>query len=234
MDLEMVLNELSLRIPADDIQTARLRMSGLIDTLSAATRDGVKKVLRTHDNLNDVPLAPGYSLVKWRNDSNVSREARSFFRTLMTKLPLLVDVVNPEINNKNAMSQFWHQGVEAKGLGVAHLLDALAISLMSDAQWNSSYLGLTSIELNDDGELGDKSNIDVVHASRREHILEHADWISERKEYRRRVALATIYDGIDLWMRKEELFPRLQFCRNVESQLRNVLHGQLLLQSITK
>lgn len=46
MDLEMVLNELSLLPPADDIQTARQRMSGLISTLLVAIKGDVKNVLR--------------------------------------------------------------------------------------------------------------------------------------------------------------------------------------------
>ncbi len=80
MDLEMVLNELSLRTPAPDIPTARQWMTELIQTLRTATSSGVKRVVRTQDDMNSIQLAPEYPLAKWRNDPTVNREERSFFR----------------------------------------------------------------------------------------------------------------------------------------------------------
>ncbi len=77
MDLEMVLNELSLRPLASDVQVARQRMSNLVSTIAAATKLGVGRVLRTHRDFNSEEIAPGYPVAKWRNDHEVDREARS-------------------------------------------------------------------------------------------------------------------------------------------------------------
>jgi len=63
MELEMVLNELSLLPLADDVLTARQRMLELVGTMSAATKSGVSKVLRTHRDLNAEELASGYPIV---------------------------------------------------------------------------------------------------------------------------------------------------------------------------
>src|SRR6266700_2741161 len=77
MDLEMVLNELSLRPLASDVQVARQRMSNIVSTIAAATKLGVGRVLRTHRDFNSEEIAPGYPVAKWRNDHEVDREARS-------------------------------------------------------------------------------------------------------------------------------------------------------------
>jgi hypothetical protein len=92
MDLEMVFNELSSNTPADDIPTARKWMSGFIQVLSQATRNGVKRVLRTHEDLSSIELAPDYPIARWRNDREVNQEERSFFRSLTAKAPLWSDL----------------------------------------------------------------------------------------------------------------------------------------------
>ncbi len=74
MDLEMVLNELSLT-PAEDIPTAQKRMSDFIDTVRTATTHGVKRVIRTKEDFQSTILAPNYPIMRWRNDSSVDREA---------------------------------------------------------------------------------------------------------------------------------------------------------------
>ena len=57
MELEMVLNELSLKTPASDISTARKLMSELISTLLQASACGVYRVLRTSDEIHSLELA---------------------------------------------------------------------------------------------------------------------------------------------------------------------------------
>ncbi len=86
MDLEMALNELSLRSPADDISTARKWMSDLLSTISLATTHGVKKIIHVDRNLFNVPLAQDYPIVRWLNDSQIDKDTRRFFKTLTTKL----------------------------------------------------------------------------------------------------------------------------------------------------
>ena len=43
-----------------------------------------------------------------------------------------------------------------------------------------------------------------------------------------------VNDGLDLWNRKEELFPSLEFCQNVYKQLQTLSKGELILQQIVK
>ena len=80
MDLEMVFNELSLETRADDIPTARQWMSELIQTMREAIQMGIKRELRTSEDLNFCSLANQYTIAKWRNDENVEKEENIFIR----------------------------------------------------------------------------------------------------------------------------------------------------------
>ncbi|MGL4376229.1 MAG: hypothetical protein ACRCT1_07320, partial [Microcoleaceae cyanobacterium] len=52
----------------------------------------------------------------------------------------------------------------------------------------------------------------IFHASRSSHVIHHSEWIANKIKQ-------NIQDGVDLWERKSELFPHLEFCDRVEKQL---------------
>jgi hypothetical protein len=226
MDLEMVLNELSLLTPAPDIPTARARMLELIFTIRQATALGVKKVIRTQSNLQSIILAPNYPVARWRNDNEVDKEVRRFFTTLIAKAPFLEDISDSKLENTIDLSEFKHQGNPAIGLGIAYFLEALALSVTSEECWNCCFLELEFQQVDDDGEIIEE-RIQLIHACRSHHIREHEKWIRDRIKIE-------VYDGLDLWNRKEELFPSLEFCENVSKQLQNLSNGQLILKQIIK
>lgn len=223
MNLEMVLNELSLRTPAADIPTAQKFMSELIATVRQATVSGVKRELRTYDEINTIELAPGYTVVHWRNDPTVNREERGFFRTLISKFPLWIDVAE-EIKDNFDLSQVWHQGEEAKGLGFAIVIDALAVSLPSEARWDRSRLELEVRRFDENENLIDEQ-LEIIHASRSHHVQEHSDWINNRIR-------STVVSGLELWNRKDELFPSLIFCDAVSDQLQSLGAENPILQLV--
>jgi len=223
MDLEMVLNELSLRTPAADILTAQQLMSELISTLRQATTSGVKRVLRTSDEINTIELAPGYPVARWRNDPKVNREEQSFFRTLTSKAPFWTDVAE-EIQDNFDLSQVWHQGEEARGLGFAVMIDALAVSLISEARWDCNRLELEVRRFDENEDLIDE-RLEIIHASRRNHVQEHSDWINNRIRSR-------VVNGLELWNRKDELFPSLIFCEAVSEQLQSLGAENPILQLV--
>jgi hypothetical protein len=224
MELEMVLNELSLRTSAANIPAARQMMSDFIETIIAATTSKVKRIIRTHSSLDSEELAPGYPVARWRNDNEVDRDLRRFFTALVTKSPFLNDVFDLDILNSANLSDFFYGEDRALGLGVAFLLDGLAVSLNSETRWYESHLQLRIIQLDDKGDLSETIE-EIHHASRKGHVREHLDWINLRLKDS---AIAEINDGLDIWKRKEEWFPHLFFCERVEEQLRILPQGDLV------
>lgn len=227
MELEMVLNELSLQPLAKNKPEARQRMSDLISTMIAASRAGVNKTLRTHQDLTPEPLAPDYLLAQWLNDHEVDREARRYFISLAFHAPYLVDINDHTVGEKVDGSDFFHNGDCAIGLGFAYCLDTLALSIRSDACWHDSHLELTHTYLNGDGEEILSEDVKVAHASHKDHILTHTAWIKERLNL-------DIQDGSDLWRYREQQFPSLQFCASVGETLQSLHTGNSPFHLIVK
>ncbi|MEG5000390.1 hypothetical protein [Microcoleus sp. B4-D4] len=225
MDLEMVFNELSARTLAPDISTARQWMSELIRTMVAAKGCGLK-AMRTKEDFSAIILAENYPLSRWRNDNEVNREERTFLRTLATKTPLSVDIPDIEIKIKveDPDCELSLQGSQTEGFKVAHYLETLAISLNSESLWNSSRIKLELIQIDDNEELIEES-VELIHASQKNHVLEHADWIKKRLQSER-------INGMELWNRRDELFPSLQFCEAGNKQLRRLRAGEERLQLV--
>lgn len=225
MDLEMVLNELSLRGSAPDIPSARKRMSELIKTLRQASASGAKRILRTNSNINSLELAPGYPVARWRNDEESDREERTFFRTLTAKAPFWEDAAE-EIKDEFDLSEVFYQGEQAMGLTFAFVSDALAVSLLSESKWDCSRLELQLRHLDDNEELIEE-RVEIPHASRSIHLGEHGEWIKNRIRI-------TARDGRELWQRRNELFPHLEFCESVRPQVESLNATNPMFRQVVK
>lgn len=225
MDLEMVLNELSLRAVANNIQTARQSMSDLIATARYAAELGVKPIIRTHSEFYATLLADNYSLSNWLRDKNVERDEQRFILTA-AKTPFLADIQNYEIENRNLLSEFYYEQELSEGLGIAYLLETLALSLASDQCWDCDRLNLALRHIDESGEIIDEI-VEIIHASSSAHVLGHADWIKNRIR-------TGVRDGLELWERKEELFPNLEFCEGVCKQIQSLGRGNPMLRQVVK
>jgi len=226
----MVLNELSLRSLAADEHVARQRMSDLVLTAMTATKHGVKRVIRTHNNLNAEMLAPDYPVARWRNDNMVDLELRRFFRTLITKYPFLEDISDSNIQDSFGLSEFFHVEDQAIGLGVAYWLDALAVSLRSEEFWCHSGLQLRIMQLDENEEVTEGVG-EIPHASSVEHVQEHLVWIKERLRQNDSIS---VRDGVAIWAHKEDWFPSLYFSEKAREQMQALSSGNLLLMPIVK
>lgn len=223
MDLEMVLNELSLRIPADNVQTAQQKMSDLVETAREAAEFGVKPIIRTHSDFYNSLLAQDYSLSNWLVDRNVNRDEIRFLLTA-AKTPFLADIQNYEIENKTTLSDFFYKGEISEGFKIAYILECIALSIKSEQQWESHTIVLEATWLEDDGTY-ESETLRVVHASNKQHIKLHIPWIQERLR-------TGVRDGVDLWNRREELFPTLVFCDCVSVQIQSLENGNPILRQV--
>ncbi|MFB2978716.1 hypothetical protein [Microseira sp. BLCC-F43] len=221
MDLEIVFNEISLKTPASDIATARQWMSNLIDTIRAVKpASGVKRKLRAKSDFQYLLLAEDYRVIQWRNDPDVDLETRRFLKALQDKNdPPLPDIAAPEI-------EVIYQGKQAIGLQYAFVFNALVVSLMSEPEWNCSRLELEVTSVDDNDELITKTE-SVIHASSIEHVREHNEWI------RNRLTLEVL-NGTDLWNRRNELFPSLEFCEDVAKQIECLYSGNPMLGQVVE
>lgn len=158
MEIDLVLNELSLQNLTSDKQTARQWMSNFINTVKTVKAQGVKVYLRTQDNFHATILAPDYPLRRWLNDKEADQVEQGFIRTLATGSPFSTNIANSDIQdieNNAGLSEFWHKGEAAIGLGIAYMLDSIAVSLISAQCWDLSLLALEARTIDEDGEVID-------------------------------------------------------------------------------
>lgn len=226
MGLEMVFNEMSTRTRADSIPTARERMKEFVLTLRKATSLGVARVLRVHSEFYQLELAYDYTFMRWQGDRDVDIELRRYMRVLATKAPFLQDLEGSTANGEFWTSEFRYGGDTVQGLGVAFVLEALAVSLAVEEQWRASRISLVLLFL-DQSEDFEEETIEVMHACSPIHVDDHADWILERLD-------ADVKDGSDLWDRRAELLPGLAFCDSVADQICALRSSDPLLHSVYK
>lgn len=208
MELDMVLNELSLTPPAPNDAIARERLAEFIKALSAATRQGVKRNLRTSSEINTVMLAPGYYLKDWLSDRRVDIDQRRFYRSLTTKYPIAVDL--PGMVDAMSKLECVCENHVATGLGLAYEIDGLAVSLLSTISWDAPSLTFEIQEIV--GDIIESNPAQVRHTSRPKHVEIHAPWIQQRVN-------ESIQNGADLWERAAALYPSLIFCTEVSHQM---------------
>lgn len=225
MTVDMILNELSLPI-ASDIPTARATFSNFIQVLRSVGNQGFKKaVLITLYDFHQTLLAPDYPLRRWLNDPEVSREEKSFLRSIATSSPFSQNIANDLIRGvatNTAPLEFYHQGEVSIGLGIAFILDTISVSFQSDEHWNTSNLTLDVTYADEEDE-----QVNIIHASCKEHIRINTDWFKQKYSL-------NIQNGQNLWMQRDTLFPNLQFCQSIQAPLENLLIGNVMLSSIRK
>ena len=226
MLVEMVMNELSHQRPTLNIHTARNLISILIQTILAATKVGVTRVLRMNESFFENQLAPDYFLQNWLNDNNVDQVERAFFRTIATKIPYFQDLTESQIADQAELSEFLYEGTPANGFRYAYWLEALAISILSDPKWDSARIdNLTVQKLNEKSGDLEEGTVSVNHASRPEHMGHHEGWINVRIQ-------DSIQDGNDLWFRRTNVYQSLLFCNSIRKQLRKLYSSNQVFQQV--
>jgi hypothetical protein len=181
--------------------------------MAAAGRVGLPRSLRTLESFTVQELAPGYNLAQWRNDQQVDRDIRQLFRQYATKSPLLDGVLESVIERAGGC-EATVEGCAGEGLLVAYLLDWIAISLPSDAVWDTARLSITFAEMTDGGGIDQIQDV-LQHASTPQHISLHEPQL---EAYRRTIART----GRELVEQIEHLLPRLRFCGHVIQALQDM------------
>ncbi len=226
MSVELVLNELSHQTYAPNIYTAREWMTTFRETIQAAVQIGTKQILRTGQIFYQIKLTRDYTIAQWLNDSGVDRDERLYIKTLTTKYPYLENFAPIEGVTPVELMDVYYNDQRAEGFRYAYWMDALAISFLSNSQWDRAIIeGLVLQYMEPESDEITEEMICIPHASKPEHVDTHREWISHRVQ-------DSIHDGTDIWYRREELFPALIFCESVRQQLRQIHSSHPLLRQV--
>lgn len=224
MELQLILNDLSVAQPAADQFRARASMATLLSVMVRASQLGARRILRVPRGFQAFTLSAGYPIAAWQNDPDVEREQKQFFNATVSKLTYLDGL--PRIEQQLTLVEYIYKGVQAHGLGVASALDGMAVSLKISEDWNESRLEIERrwVELDGNGELLSARET-VYHASSPAHVNVHADWIRERIQ-------SGVSEGSEIWQQRGELLPGLDFCRRVQAELERLGPTDIMLNPV--
>lgn len=227
MKVALFLNELSLTPLALDVAAGRARMSAFLDVVTRVRQvvRSARPLVHTIDPIHALPLAPGYSVADW--SVGLSRDERLLFLQLATQAPLLEGGRDPqELIDRHLRSECWHDGRSAVGLGAAFAADGLSVSFRSAQCWDEWALHVEVDEADEEANVTRRKAV-VRHASVGAHIDAHERLLRELERL-------SVRDGQDLWDRRAELFPALEFCKEVRGQLTEFLGGDIALDGVVK
>ena len=212
MTMLVFLNELSQPTGLIPPQVAK----GVMNRLVALLREikSVRKDLALHsaEPIKNMSVGDSYPIARWCNDGECREEWR-FLRALENRAPFGKGL--DELGEPSLRIEYRLQGTEARGLGWAHLADGLAISFDHLDSWHIDRVLLTraAVQENEQGEVGmQEDSAEIVHAALLPHVQTHRIWLTQAC---RRAAR----DPADLWRRRAELFPNLEFLPRVEKQI---------------
>lgn len=210
MPLLLVLNELSYReVKAryDDLSDA---LHKLVSVLRQARRHRTDVALVTERQFIDLPMSDDFSLRKWAADGR-NADALRYIRSMRNRAPFRAVVTT----SADSEAEYFHAGVPADGLGVAHLMGGLALSLPLEAKWDHGVLPLVQRTLREtaagDVVLAD-GEASVRHAFSASHVDVHREWMCTS-------ALTGLISPGDLWDAREDVFPHLRFLARVADDL---------------
>lgn len=207
MTVFLVFNELSADLIGPDVEAARAFLEEFSHVLTDARIKG-KRVLIAPYYFLQLQVGPGYSVGRWLGEYR-DHERRVRIKYLLDK-SVDYDACGAGDQNDPEEVEYKYSDRLAKGLPVAHSLDGLALSFLSDEKWNTASLVLEKSWISDDDV--ETCTLSVPHASRTSHLDSHGEWL-------RRKEPPPPSNGRQLWDQRGSLFPSLDFCHSVEDQI---------------
>jgi hypothetical protein len=225
---QLFLNERSCESSCEPARADRAMTEFARAVLTVWSADKPGTVLVAREPITGLQLAAGHPIGKWHGNPK-NRDSWVLMLKMQNKWPHRA--VFPEGEDFYDI-EYRHQGDPVEGLGAAHLMDGLGVSLPVGPRWNADRLTLEReqlVENDEDGEDGEDgesgsetSEVQVRHLSCRDHYEAHRAWIRTGVEAVRRGGLDAVRQGAELWEGRAAFFPRLQFLPRVEQDLRQL------------
>jgi hypothetical protein len=182
----LCLNELSC---VSDLDRQRINdsMADFVELLRQCRR-WRQNVSVTQVPLTTLEIGPGYPVRAWAADGR-NRDRWLFIRTLQNRAPFSA------VFSGDTLDQVEYQidGARADGVGTAHLVDGLAVSLPVSPPWDRAWVRAdrTLVQEDEDGEIElVKDGVEVRHASRPLNLLDHEQWAKSSGVERLRTGMA--------------------------------------------
>ena len=220
--MTLVFNELSANHGTLSRQAARSYMTNM--ARAVARLAGPESVtLVAVCNFHETLVSHEYTVAHWLRDPAADRDVRAFLRRISAKV--VTDAgVSDAVRDRFYLSEFRAETEEARGLGLAHLLRTVGVSLASADRWRQVAVSVRHVWLDIDA-LEHEETISVRNLSNTAHVETLREMMLRQVQGDLRGRPSTLAD------RKDECFPHLRFGRDVDAQIGG-LSGVVLNQVI--
>ncbi|UCM90907.1 hypothetical protein [Streptomyces marincola] len=188
-------------------------MADFVDVVRAvADEDRSGTSLVSEVELKSLDVADGYPIGKWIGGSPKNHVRWQRLLALRNRAPVRSVYPTPDADDH---LEYRHEDTAVVGMGAAHFMDGVAVSLPVAPSWSTSSITLDRRELVelDDGSLEyEHGVVKVRHVSAVSHVETHRSWIRD-------AALSRAATGRQVWEHREDLYPHLQFLPRTEAQL---------------
>lgn len=210
MPLLLVLNELSYKEAQVHRDALSASIHELVQVIRRIRRHRDDSVLATEAALFDLELAAGYTIRLWAADGR-NRTAMQYLKSVRQRAPF--QGITPP--NLDGVAEYRYRGRAAAGLGLAHLVGGLGLSLNLGEEWRTVSIVLDRTALEEDADeqlVMSETRVDVRHAAAEDHVAEHERWLCDE-------GIAHVRTGADLWQVRGDVFPNLVFLPRVKDNL---------------
>ncbi len=202
--MRIIYNEISMEKEAETLEEGKILIKKFLKTYIKLRKYGINDSILSKHSLDEILLAQGYPIKKWRNDFNIDIELRRLYKRLNDKLEI--------IENRNECEVVCENNKKSIGVLEAYKIDGINISFSTSHLWMRNFISGTIYEISENEVI--EENISIRNIFSEDSVDFHKEKI---KSY-----LNKVKSGEELWNKRVELFQNLTFCKNVESQLNNL------------
>lgn len=215
--MQAFLNELSFP-QFDNSQKANELFNSLGFLYKAVSTAGIKSI-RIKSSFFQQEFAKDYTFGTWINDRSTDSDLRTLLLDILTTPPYVEDIFKRYEESNDKVLEFYYNATQCYGLGLASDLafDTLAFSY-DNGEWMADSYGviLKSLQVDDNGDfLEEELQANTRNVTNGHHLETHKPFIQSKLKL-------TVLNGDELWRLKSTLFPKLEFCNQVEEQVKGL------------
>lgn len=227
--MQAFINELSLPSLPASVDVVNL-FDALAICFKEAYINGVRE-LKVHSTFYNHQFAPGYTFLSWIADNTADEEKRTLLNSVLNTTPYCDDIILNYEKASGSVLDMKHAGLACVGLGLASekLMNTIAFSY-DEGKWSQSTYPTEIIIAEEDanGDLIETKHSTVTkNISSSAHELKHRGFIQS-------IAIREIANGKELWLRRTDLFPNLDFCNSVKKQIEEMNATELRFKAVVE
>lgn len=231
MTIELFLNEASVPTGNIDIDEARRLFSSFVGTIRCLRKHAGEVIFNTDTAISNMSLGDKFTVAALRNQSECVEEGQ-YLKRIQDRRPfsrVISELNAPDpgrIEYKIPVTANHKAGDIFFGLGLSVSLSGVSVSFQTSNFWHSHRIELDRSWLEEDGTVTQT----VVTASNA-CCCDDADLLSDGIKP---APGPGVKNGFELWERREEMFPGLNFIPRVRAQIEALLAGERVFHVVQR